>query len=184
MYLPYFSRAQTGVILFLAAALFFLYAWRANFWQHPSPAAPPPQNLTFIEVTGAVSRPGVYAFSTPPSLPAVLDKAGGPALPAPANQPLASGSRIDVDQSGHCRVGRMAGQRLLTLGLPVHLNEATAEDLEALPGVGPVLAGRIIAHRSQHGPFRRVDDLEEVSGFGPQSLEQLRPHLTLETPPN
>jgi competence protein ComEA len=78
----------------------------------------------------------------------------------------------------------MAGQRLLTLGLPVHLNEATAEDLEALPGVGPVLAGRIIAHRSQHGPFRRVDDLEEVSGFGPQSLEQLRPHLTLETPPN
>ncbi len=184
MNFPYFSRSQVGVILLLGAALFILYAWRANFWRPPSPAAEPPQNLVFIEVTGAVSRPGVYAFSTPPTLPTAMDKAGGPALPVPANPTLASGSRIDIDQSGRYRLGRMAGRRLLTLGLPINLNEAAAEDLEALPGVGPVLAERIVAYRRSHGPFRRLGDLQQVSGIGPQNLEALRPHLALKTPQN
>lgn len=181
---PYFSRNQVGVILLLGATLFMVYAWRANFWRPPSPAAVPPQNLIFIEVAGAVAHPGVYSFPTSPTLPAVLDKAGGPADAAQAKTALPSGSRVEVDRSGSCRVGRMAGRRLLTLGLPINLNEAAAEDLEALPGVGPVLAERIIAYRRAHGPFRRIDDLQEVSGFGPQTLEQLSPHLTLETSNN
>ncbi|MDI6853788.1 MAG: helix-hairpin-helix domain-containing protein [Deltaproteobacteria bacterium] len=161
-----------------------VYAWRANFWQPPSPAAAPPKNLIFIEVAGAVANPGVYSFPTSPTLPEVMDKAGGPVDAAQAKTALPSGSRVEADRAGSCRVGRMAGRRLLTLGLPINLNEATAEDLEALPGVGPVLAERIIAYRRAHGPFRRVDDLKEVSGLGPESLEQLRPHLTLETPNN
>lgn len=184
MNLPCFSRSQVGIVLLLGTALLLLYSWRANFWRPPSPAAPPPQNLIFIEITGAVTNPGVHTFSTPPTLLAALDQAGGPALELPANPTLASGSRIDVDPAGRCRVGRMAGSKLLTLGLPVNLNEATAGDLEALPGIGPVLAGRIVAHRNQHGPFRRLEDLQQVSGIGPPSLEQLKPHLSLETPPN
>ena len=54
------------------------------------------------------------------------------------------------------------------------LNRADAAALAALPGIGPVLAGRIVAHRDIHGPFRRVEDLLAVRGVGPRLLERLR----------
>jgi competence protein ComEA len=60
-------------------------------------------------------------------------------------------------------------------GTPVDLNTATVADLDALPGVGPVTAGRIIAWRSQHQRFSRVDELGEVPGIGPKTLDRLRP---------
>ena len=56
------------------------------------------------------------------------------------------------------------------------LNTATAAELEALPGVGPALAARIVAHRSRHGRFRSVDALEGVPGIGAATLERIRPH--------
>jgi len=58
---------------------------------------------------------------------------------------------------------------------PVDINRADAEELESLPGIGPALAGRIVASRRQKGPFRSVDDLERVSGIGPVLLDRLRP---------
>ena len=57
----------------------------------------------------------------------------------------------------------------------IDLNAADATTLDRLPGVGPVLAGRIIAHRAAHGPFERVEDLRAVRGIGPRLLERLRP---------
>ena len=57
------------------------------------------------------------------------------------------------------------------------LNSATASQLDALPGIGPVLAQRIVAHRLEHGPFRSVDELLSVHGIGPRLLERLRPSL-------
>ncbi len=62
------------------------------------------------------------------------------------------------------------------------LNRATTEELDALPGIGPVLAGRILAHRARYGPFRTVDELRAVRGIGPRLLERLRPRLTVEPP--
>ena len=76
----------------------------------------------------------------------------------------------------------MSGPRLLTLGLALDLNTATAEDLEALPGVGPVLAQRIVAHRVAHGNFRNIAELLEVSGIGAKKLEALRPLITIQEP--
>jgi competence protein ComEA len=58
---------------------------------------------------------------------------------------------------------------------PIDLNAATQEGLDALPGVGPVLAGRIVAWRAAHGRFTSVDELGEVPGIGPKALERLRP---------
>ena len=58
---------------------------------------------------------------------------------------------------------------------PLDLNTATQEGLDALPGVGPVLAGRILAWRTAHGRFTTVDELGEVPGIGPKALERLRP---------
>ncbi len=60
------------------------------------------------------------------------------------------------------------------------INAATQEDLEALPGIGPVLAGRIVDFRRKHGPFKRVEDLERVSGIGSKKLAQIKPHVIIE----
>ena len=57
---------------------------------------------------------------------------------------------------------------------PVHLNSATLEELDTLPGVGPVTAQRILDYRAQHGAFHTVDELDDVPGIGPARLEQLR----------
>ena len=60
----------------------------------------------------------------------------------------------------------------------VNVNTATASELQGLPGIGPSKAGAIIAYRSAHGPFKRVDDLVEVKGIGPKTLAKLRPLVT------
>ncbi|WP_131741240.1 ComEA family DNA-binding protein [Actinomadura roseirufa] len=60
-------------------------------------------------------------------------------------------------------------------GTPVDLNAATAAQLDQLPGVGPVLAQRIVDYRTQHGPFRSVDQLQEVDGIGARRFSELRP---------
>jgi competence ComEA-like helix-hairpin-helix protein len=57
---------------------------------------------------------------------------------------------------------------------PVDLNRAGVEELDTLPGIGPVLARRIVEHRAAHGPFRRPEDLLAVRGIGPRLFERLR----------
>jgi competence protein ComEA len=59
----------------------------------------------------------------------------------------------------------------------VDVNTATAQELAALPGIGPALAGRIVAWRSAHGRFGSVDALAEVPGIGPATVERLRPRV-------
>lgn len=62
----------------------------------------------------------------------------------------------------------------------VNINLATATELQRLPHVGPVLAGRIVAYREQHGPFKRVEDLRKVKGIGEKTLARIRPYLTID----
>lgn len=62
---------------------------------------------------------------------------------------------------------------------PVDVNTADTEALQTLPGIGPALAERIIAYRTEHGPFRRVEDLLEVKGIGEATLEKLRQEVTV-----
>jgi competence protein ComEA len=67
------------------------------------------------------------------------------------------------------------------VAFPLHLNTASAETLEALPGVGPVLAHRIVAYRTQHGGrFTTLDELDEVKGIGSKKLARFKPLLVLE----
>ncbi len=178
--MPYFRRTHQGVILLLGAALLFLWAWRSNFWMPPAPAPPPHSSPVFVEVTGAAAHPGVYSFNHPPTLLEAWRRAGGPEPASASETKLASGSRVEISDGGIYKVGRMSGSQLLTLGLALDLNRATKEDLEALPGIGPVLAGRIIEYRRSHGPFRQIEDLEQVSGIGPKKLAQLKPYLAIQ----
>jgi len=61
----------------------------------------------------------------------------------------------------------------------VNLNRASADELQALPGVGPVLAQRMVEWRKAHGRYRTVDDLQEVKGIGKKRMEQLRLLVTV-----
>ena len=89
---------------------------------------------------------------------------------------------MEVTPDGGYRLAAMSGAQLLTLGLPMDLNRATAEDLDAIPGIGPALARRIVDYRKAHGPFKQVEDLSEVRGIGPQNLQKLKPYLGLGSP--
>jgi competence protein ComEA len=64
-------------------------------------------------------------------------------------------------------------------GEKVNINDASAPELERLPGIGPSLAQKIVDYRTAHGPFLSVDDLLEVSGIGPAKLNQIRGNITL-----
>lgn len=80
------------------------------------------------------------------------------------------------DADGACTVatGRMSAEAKLVLGLPLLLNEASVEDLQLLPGIGPALAWRIAAARAKVGGFLEVDDLLDVRGIGPARLAAIR----------
>jgi competence protein ComEA len=62
----------------------------------------------------------------------------------------------------------------------IHLNQATAEQLQLLPGVGPALSVRIVSYREEHGPFRSVDQLVAVKGIGEAKLAKLKDQLTVD----
>ena len=62
----------------------------------------------------------------------------------------------------------------------IHLNQATAEQLQALPGVGPALSARIVDYRTEHGPFKSVDQLTAVRGVGEAKLAKFKKQLTID----
>lgn len=69
-------------------------------------------------------------------------------------------------------------------GAAVNANTAGVQELMTLPGIGPALAGRIVEHRKQSGPFRRAEDLLAVRGVGPKLLAKIKDRLTFDAPGN
>lgn len=78
-----------------------------------------------------------------------------------------------VTSTGGCRRGRMPGSELLALGVKIDVNSASADELEALPGIGPTLARRIVEAR----PYQSVADLDRVPGVGVARLAGMREHV-------
>jgi competence protein ComEA len=113
----------------------------------------------------------------PPQLSEVWRQAGGPKPEPEGTTALESGNRVEISREGNWQVMQMDGERLIIMGLPIDINRASSRDLEALPGVGPTLAGRIIKHRQEFGPFKTIDDLEQVSGLGPKKLDQIKAYI-------
>ena len=132
-----------------------------------------------VSVVGLVARPGLVTLPAGARVADAVQAAGG-LLPEadPASVNLAAlvpdGAQIAVGVPG-AGAGPGGGGEAMGPGAGgrVDLNAATAGELDALPGIGPVLAQRIVDHRSRHGPFRTVDQLDDVAGIGPAIAAEL-----------
>ena len=134
--------------------------------------------LLVVHVVGAVRRPGLYRLEPGSRVDDAIREAGG-AKPKAALElvnlaaPLSDGQQIVVPARG--RPAPAGGSAVAgTASGPVHLNTATLEQLDTLPGVGPVTAQKILDYREEHGGFSSVDELDAIPGIGPARFEQLR----------
>jgi competence protein ComEA len=130
-----------------------------------------------IDVVGAVRRPGLYRLRQGQRIADAVDRAGGATAKADLEQinlaaPLADGVQVVVPRRG-AGGSAPAGGGTGAAG-PVHLSTATAAQLDALPGIGPVTAEKIVSYREQHGAFHSIDELDAIPGIGPARIEQLR----------
>jgi competence protein ComEA len=131
-----------------------------------------------VDVAGAVRRPGLYRLPKGSRIADAIARAGGMtrhAADASVNlaAPLADGEQVLVP-SGMLGGPVPASGASPSPTAPVDLNSATVEQLDALPGVGPTTAQKIVDYRNEHGPFTSVDDLDAIPGIGPARIDSLR----------
>lgn len=144
------------------------------------PAEAAVAKLFVIDVAGAVRRPGLYRLRSGSRIDDAIAAAGGPTAKAQLDAvnlaaPIADGEQVVVPGRG------VAGAPAATPpaagsspSAPLDLNTATAEQLDSLPGIGPVTAQKILDYRQEHGAFHSVAELEGVPGIGPGRLSQLK----------
>ena len=189
-------RALRALAVLLGALLLVVGYW---WWQGRArpivtvpdavPTAPPvasqaPGEDVTVHVRGKVMRPGIVTLPAGSRVNDAIEAAGGlrpGASSGPLNlaRVLVDGEQVAVGvrdaaapQQGS---GDTSGTATGGAGAPLDLNAATAGELESLPGIGPVLAGRIVQWRIDNGPFPDVEVLGEVSGIGDALMAQLRP---------
>jgi competence protein ComEA len=148
----------------------------------------PTARIVLVHVVGAVHRPGLYRLREGSRVADALERAGG-ARPKAALElvnlaaPVADGQQVLVPRRGEdLSTGGASTGTAGASGHPaqkVHLNSATLEDLDTLPGVGPITAQKILDYRAEHGAFQTVDELDAVSGIGPTRLAELKPLVDL-----
>lgn len=149
-----------------------------------APASDPPGDLV-VYVSGAVFYPDVYQLPPGARVKDVVEAAGG-------LRPDAAGERVNLAEPLHdaqhihiptttelsTAPAPPAGSAAAADGL-LDLNQASAADLEELPGIGPTLAERIVTRRVEQGPFHAVEELREVSGIGDKLFAQIAPLVTV-----
>ena len=160
---------------------------------HAAPAARAPDVLAgesrpggggakiIVHVVGAVRRPGLYRLAHAARIADAVRRAGGTTKRANLEAinlaaPLEDGLQVVVQLIVPPTAAGAAvpGEDPAATSGPIHLNTATMEQLDSLPGVGPVTAQKILDWRQEHGAFTSVDDLDAIPGIGPARLEQLR----------
>jgi competence protein ComEA len=158
----------------------------------PVVAGPTARRALVVHVVGAVRRPGLFRLREGARVADAVARAGGATRRADLAAlnlaaPLVDGIQVlvpsrvaaaavppaDGSDSASAPSASIAGG-----GSKLSLASATAEQLDELPGVGPVTAQKILDYRTEHGPFRSVDDLDAVPGIGPTRVEQLRDLVT------
>ena len=144
-----------------------------------SPRAAP---LVVVDVEGAVRRPGLVRLPPGSRVADAVARAGGTTRRADRSgvnlaAPVSDGQQVLVPGRGSGGIA-VAGGGQAAIGSapsgPVSLSTASAEQLDELPGVGPVTAQKIVDYRTEHGSFHSVDELDAIPGIGPARLADLR----------
>src|SRR5918994_5037307 len=131
-----------------------------------------------VHVVGAVRRPGLYRLREGSRIADAVTRAGGATRRADVSlvnlaAPVADGAQVVVPRRVPAAPSGSANAPVAPAG-PLHLNTATLEQLDELPGVGPSTAQKILDFRQQHGAFTSIDELDAIPGIGPARLAQLR----------
>ena len=186
----HYSAAQRKSLLIvaglvLATSTFFILRTSA-----PSEAiTPPPLTVDVaavditIDVQGAVLHPGVYKLPIGSRVVDAIKAAGGVTKvgdPSDLNQArvIADGEQIYVyAKNGTATSSTQRAKAKPKSSAFVLVNRASAKEFEALDGIGPVLASRIVAYRKANGPFASIDDLEKVPGIGASTLAKFKSKL-------
>ncbi len=175
-----------AVAAVIVAGSFFYDHWRnAAVVEKASSVVPVqpgavPDGQQIVYVSGAVNKPGVYKVGPESRVIDVVNAAGGLAPGADANrinlaQMVKDGMQINVPlsaESGPAAAASAAAGK-------VSINAADKSELEKLPGIGPVLAQRIMDYRRTNGPFRDVADLKKVTGIGESVFGRLKDKISL-----
>lgn len=155
-----------------------------------STSSPTPPTTIRVHVVGAVRSPGVVELRQGDRVADAVAAAGGlsaDAAPGELNlaAPVPDGAQIVIGVASH-PTGEVRAPTAMAAGsvgsgesTMVNLNQADATSLQALPGVGPVTASRIVEWRTSHGKFSSIEELQEVPGIGPKIFAQLQPLVTV-----
>jgi competence protein ComEA len=182
-----FSRSQAVVVLLGALGILSFSLWRygRSVQQRVEPSHQYPI-AAVVQVSGQVRAPGIYSFDLPITVNELVARAGG--LP-PSLKPAYHWTQLQVEHGqrvhvmsgsnsvAQVRLSWMGASSLLALGVLLDVNRASVEDLALVPGVNRRLAEHIVAHRQQKGEFTRLEELDDVKGIGPATLERIRPYL-------
>ena len=188
MQLPEISRRRALAYVLALLAVLTLAGRLALRSQDVSPAAvpaknlraaPPPARKVVVHVVGQVFKPGLYTLPDGSRVNDAIAKAGG-AKPRAALElvnlaaPVADGQQVVVPSRREAAQAAAGGSLGGAAGGKVHLNSATLDQLDELPGIGPVTAQKILDYREANGAFGSVDELDAVPGIGPARLAELR----------
>ncbi|WP_306859900.1 ComEA family DNA-binding protein [Arthrobacter bambusae] len=160
-----------------------------------APGSPDGAQLLVVHVAGAVKNPGIVRVPAGARVFDAIAAAGGADSAAQLDSLnlaaiVEDSAKIHVPRMGEAVPSQRPGPvgsapategagAGTSGGAKVNLNTATAEELGALPKIGPVLAQRIVDWRQKHGPFVSVEDLDAVDGVGPKMMEALLPLVTV-----
>ncbi len=192
--------ARTWQLIWVALVVTVVMVWlRSSATPVPVAAAPPggvdtdaqlaplatiPSTAATIvvHVSGAVADPGLVRLAATSRVADAVAAAGGFAPVADTRSVNLAAGLMDGIQVHIPRTGEQSPRAAVGGGASedkVAVNQATVEDLQRLPGVGPVLAGRILDYRNAHGPFLVVEDLLDVPGIGEGRLAELRDQIVI-----
>jgi competence protein ComEA len=135
-----------------------------------------------VHVAGAVDKPGVYRLPAGSRVTDAIDRAGGGTGKADPNSinlaaRVADGQQIVVPERAPAGMTATAGADPAAADGPISLGAADEADLETIEGIGPVTAADIIAFRDEHGGISSIDELDEIPGIGPTTIESLSNRL-------
>ncbi len=142
----------------------------------PARSASSRTQLLVVDVAGAVHDPGLVRLPAGSRVADAIARAGGLARTAERSgvnlaAPVADGEQVLVPARGAAGAAAAGGGAAAG---PVSLSAASLEQLDALPGIGPVTAQKIVDYRTQHGAFRSVDEFDAIPGIGPAKISQLQ----------